>query len=98
MKKYSTLLFFLLIIERYIHRMELKNIYLFIYFRYFFLTRWRGVEDFQILSNKTRDLSRVYDHVEEKVIIAIALASLHLKKDHVIGRDTPRWTIYFLLE
>lgn len=48
------------------------------------------MEDFQILSNKTRDLSRVYDHVEEKVIIAIALASLHLKKDHVIGRDTPR--------
>ena len=33
----------------------------------------------------------MYDYVEEKVIIAIALASLHLKKDHqVVGRDTPR--------
>lgn len=90
MKKYSTLFFF--VNHRTIY--PSNGIKIFIYLSIFVTSSLAVEEGWKISrffpANKTRDLSRVYDHVEEKVIIAIALASLHLKKDHVIGRDTPR--------
>lgn len=84
----------------YVHRSSGIEIFIYLFiFVYFFLS-WPLKEGRRFPDSfiKRRDLSQVYDYVEEKVIIAITLASLHLKKDHVIGRDTPRWTIYFLLE
>lgn len=88
MKKYSTLLFFF-VNHRTIY--PSNGIKIFIYLSIFVTSSLPVEEGWKISrffpANKTRDLSR---HVEEKVIIAIALASLHLKKDHVIGRDTPR--------
>lgn len=76
----------------YVHRSSGIEIFIYLFiFVYFFLS-WPLKEGRRFPDSfiKRRDLSQVYDYVEEKVIIAIALASLHLKKDHVIGRDTPR--------
>lgn len=100
MKKYPIFFFFVnhQIRTIYVHRSSGIEIFIYLFiFVYFFLS-WPLKEGRRFPDSfiKRRDLSQVYDYVEEKVIIAIALASLHLKKDHVIGRDTPRWTIYFL--